>query len=137
MYDMVEGAPTEEVQDALQTVAKLHAATWNDESLKPIKDGGTNFYINAAEQTEEYPYDTMLSDYKKCMWVSMWVSAMGVANLQCVKDEAKKNEGTPAEAGYNGLVETMVPLLFAFLVRHYNAAKLCDAESVLRSETVD
>ena len=37
----------------------------------------------------------------------------------------------------NGLVETMVPLLFAFLVRHYNAAKLCDAASVLRSETVD
>ena len=86
---------------------------------------------------QEYPYDTMLEDYKKCMWVSMWVSAMGVANLQCVKDEAKKNEGTPAEAGYNGLVETMVPLLFAFLVRHYNAAKLCDAASVLRSETVD
>ena len=51
IYDMVEGAPTEAIQDALQTVAKLHAATWNDESLLPIKDGGTNFYINAAEQT--------------------------------------------------------------------------------------
>ena len=86
---------------------------------------------------QEYPYDTMLEDYKKCMWVSMWVTAMGIANLQCIKDEAKKNEGTPAEESFNGLVETMVPLLFAFLVRHYNAAKLCDAASVLRSETVD
>ena len=35
IYDMMEGAPTDAVQDALQTVAKLHAAAWNDESLLP------------------------------------------------------------------------------------------------------
>ena len=46
---------------------------------------------------EDYPYATMLDDYKKCMWVSMWVTTMGVANLQCIRDEAKRNEGTPAE----------------------------------------
>ena len=144
---------------------------------------------------DDYPYATMLEDYKKCMWVSMWVTCMGcvqaynvpllrrlrmhchqhicrrppslplvrwqrtncadwptppahlhvavrvrvsgccastrIANLQCIKDEAKRNEGTPAEAAYNGLVETMIPLLFSFLERHYNAVKLCGAETVL------
>ena len=32
---------------------------------------------------------------------------------------------------YNGLVETMIPLMLKFVVRHYSASKLCDAESVL------
>jgi hypothetical protein len=152
---------------------------------------------------DDYPYAMMLEDYKKCMWVSMWITCMGcviqahsvpllrrrccivtniyiilsskicrrppslplvrwrrtncadwptppahlhvavlvrvsgccvstrIANLQCIKDEAKRNEGTPAEAAYNGLVETMIPLLFSFLERHYNAVKLCGAETVL------
>ena len=86
---------------------------------------------SGGPSVDDYPYETMLEDYKKCMWVSMWVTAMGIAKLQCIKDEAKRNAGTPAAEGYESLVKTMVPLLFSFLERHYNAALRCDAASVL------
>ena len=109
---------TKEEQDKYSDALIQHY--WNELTSSP---GGPS--------AEEYPFATMLDDYKKCMWVSMWITAMGVANLQCIKDEAKKHEGTPAAEAYNGLVETMIPLLFSFLERHYNAAKHVGAESVL------
>lgn len=31
MYDMVEGAPLDKIHDALQTVAKIHMASWDDD----------------------------------------------------------------------------------------------------------
>jgi thiamine kinase-like enzyme len=81
--------------------------------------------------TTEYPYDLFLLDYKRCMWVSMWVSVMGISNLECIAKMAEKHKDTPEGEAYTTLKENMTPLLISFMVRHLNEAKRCDAASIL------
>ena len=43
--------------------------------------------------TSEYTWEAFQLDYKREMWVSCWVSCMGVSNIQCISDEAEKHKG--------------------------------------------
>ena len=82
--------------------------------------------------TTDYPWDVFMLDYKRCMWVSMWVSCMGLSNIACIEEEAERQKGTEAGEAFNTLRSNMVPLLIAFMTRHLNECKRCDAASVLK-----
>lgn len=85
----------------------------------------------AGPTTADYPWDTFMLDYKRCMWVSMWVSCMGIANIKCVEEEAEKHKGTETGEAFSTLRDNMVPLLMAFMTRHLNEVNRCGAASVL------
>jgi hypothetical protein len=44
------GIPLADMIDAVQTVAKIHAASWNDSTLKDTSAGGTNFWMNHSTE---------------------------------------------------------------------------------------
>ena len=65
------------------------------------------------------------------MWVSMWVSCMGIANLVSIEDMAETHKGTPEGEAFSTLRDNMVPLLMSFMTRHLHECKRCDAASIL------
>ena len=81
--------------------------------------------------TTEYSWASFMLDYKRCMWVSMWVSCMGIANLVSIEDMAETHKGTPEGEAFSTLRDNMVPLLMSFMTRHLHECKRCDAASIL------
>jgi len=50
MFNIEDGIPNKELQEALTAFASIHAGSWNDSYCVPIAEGGTNHYINDGNQ---------------------------------------------------------------------------------------
>ena len=50
MFNIEDGIPNKELQEAMTAFASIHAGSWNDSYCIPIAEGGTNHYINDGNQ---------------------------------------------------------------------------------------
>ena len=55
--------------------------------------------VDGGPSPAAYAWPAFQEDNKRCMWVSMWVTCMGISNIGVIAREAEKAKGTDAPLG--------------------------------------